>query len=214
MVALTFLCFQASLLSCHKCWPKTGPNNMAWPLYLRTINQSIGKVGYRLLMKIMNHSFYFTNFNFERGPIKVNQKIAFFVFEILKPAKWTIRLGKKLEIENPGFETQEKYNLKPIISDCWAREEKRSKLRFWLLSLVEKQRQLLRNKLKLKLKYEVYLRFETWINVWVQTHKCKTRKWEAEFQIYFNRPIAKDYSTYRYLSVRPLKYVQIRFSDF
>ena len=28
-VALTFLCFQASLLSCHNCWPKTGPNHMA-----------------------------------------------------------------------------------------------------------------------------------------------------------------------------------------
>jgi hypothetical protein len=29
-VALTFLCFQASLLSCHKCWPKTSPNHMAF----------------------------------------------------------------------------------------------------------------------------------------------------------------------------------------
>ena len=34
---LTFLCFQASLLSCHKCWPKTWPNHMAWSLYLRTM---------------------------------------------------------------------------------------------------------------------------------------------------------------------------------
>ena len=35
-VALTCLCFQASLLSCHKFWPKTGQNHMAWPLYLMT----------------------------------------------------------------------------------------------------------------------------------------------------------------------------------
>ena len=37
---LTFLCFQASLLSCHKCWPETSPNHMAWPLYLRTMVQN------------------------------------------------------------------------------------------------------------------------------------------------------------------------------
>ena len=43
--------------------------------------------------------------------------------------------------------------------------------------------QLLRNEKKLKLKYEVNLRFET------QTWKWRTRKWEAKFQVYFNRPI-------------------------
>ena len=41
---------------------------------------------------------------------------------------------------------------------------------------------------KLKLIYEVNLRFETQINVRVQTQKWKTCKWEAEFQVYFNRP--------------------------
>ena len=35
--ALTFLCFQASLLSCDKCWPKISLNHMACPLYLRTM---------------------------------------------------------------------------------------------------------------------------------------------------------------------------------
>lgn len=45
--------------------------------------------------------------------------------------------------------------------------------------------QLLRNKSKLK--YEVNLRFETRINVWVQTRKWNTQKWKAEPQIYFNR---------------------------
>ena len=34
------------------------------------------------------------------------------------------------------------------------------------------------------------LSFETRIHVWVQTRKWKTRKWEPEFQVYFNRPIA------------------------
>ena len=46
---------------------------------------------------------------------------------------------------------------------------------------------------KLKLKYEVNLRFETRINVWVQTQKWKTQKWEAEFQVYFNRPIVHNH---------------------
>ena len=32
---MTLLCFQASIQSCHKCWPKTGPNHMARPLYLK-----------------------------------------------------------------------------------------------------------------------------------------------------------------------------------
>ena len=45
--------------------------------------------------------------------------------------------------------------------------------------------QLLRNKLKLKLKYEVNLRFETQINVWVQTRKKWHRNWQAEFLVYF-----------------------------
>ena len=26
---------------CHKCWPKTGSNHMAWPLYLRTMDRAI-----------------------------------------------------------------------------------------------------------------------------------------------------------------------------
>ena len=32
-VALTSLCFQASLLSCHKCWPNTSPNFNEGPPY-------------------------------------------------------------------------------------------------------------------------------------------------------------------------------------
>ena len=37
------------------------------------------------------------------GPIKVNQKISIFGFEIWRPGKWNIRSGKKLRIENPRF---------------------------------------------------------------------------------------------------------------
>ena len=32
------------------------------------------------------------------------------------------------------------------------------------------------------------LRFETQINVWVQTRKKRPRNWQAEFLVYFNRP--------------------------
>ena len=42
------------------------------------------------------------------GPIKVNQKMAFFGSEIRKPGKWNISSGQKLEMENLGFETLEK----------------------------------------------------------------------------------------------------------
>ena len=51
-VSLTFLCFQASLLSCHKCWPKTHPNPMAWPLYLRTISVGLSYFGTRSIFSL------------------------------------------------------------------------------------------------------------------------------------------------------------------
>ena len=37
---------------------------------------------------------------------------------------------------------------------------------------------------------EVNLRFET--QIWNQTWKWKTRKWEAKFQVYFKKSIEKD----------------------
>ena len=44
--------------------------------------------------------------SYDVGPIKVNQKMAFFGFEIWKPRKWNISLVYKLGIKNPGFQTQ------------------------------------------------------------------------------------------------------------
>ena len=45
--------------------------------------------------------------------------------------------------------------------------------------------QLLRNKLKIELKYEVNFRFE--IQIWKPGPDLKTQNWEAEFQIYFKK---------------------------
>ena len=59
----------------------------------------------------------------------------------------------------------------------------------------------------LKLIQEVNLRFETQLNVWVQTRKKWPRNWQAESLVYFNRPIvfwelnncpARSYATLMY----------------
>ena len=76
--------------------------------------------------------------------------------------------------------------------------EKSSKPWVWLLSLVENQRLIISNcweiRKKLKLKYEVNLRFET-----RKKNRVQTWKWKAEFWVYFNRPIYRwsEYSSHR-----------------
>ena len=93
-------------------------------------------------------TFYFLSFcifytlfiSEDIGPIKVNQKMAIWGVEIWKPGKWNISLGFELtenKVQNLGLTTE----------PC--RKPKTN------------NQQLLRNKLKLKLKYEVNLRFET-----------------------------------------------------
>jgi hypothetical protein len=85
----------------------------------------------------------------------------------------------------PGFWNPDSWLLskKAIMNWTWV----------WLLSLVEDQKpknnnqQLLRNKLKLK--YEVNLRFETQIWKPGPDLKMKIWKWENEFQVYFKKSI-------------------------
>ena len=59
--------------------------------------------------------------------------------------------------------------------------------------------------------YAVNLRFDTRINIWVQTQKRKTRKWEVESQVYFNRPImynSQKIKIMHYLVDDSQKYIQ------
>ena len=61
----------------------------------------------------------------------------------------------------------------------------------WVLKTkFENPYQKLRNKLKVKLKYDVNLSFETWVNVCVHTFgpDPKMKNPKVEFQVYFNRP--------------------------
>jgi len=121
----------------------------------------------------------------DTGIIKVNQKMPFIGSEIWKPPKRNIGSGWKVEIKNPVSDLRfvayfnVSFNLFPSTS--------RLLVFSFLEDCYQTQGFKLFSQFKLKLKYKSNLRFEAQINFRVQTQKKNNP--EAEFQVYFNRPI-------------------------